>query len=59
MNTNFTFINGLSFERIEDLESWLDSLDVPDITLVDNEMNLWAIANGYIHPSSSDLGFQA
>jgi hypothetical protein len=26
---------------------------------VDNEMNLWAIANGYIHPSSSDLGFQA
>lgn len=31
-----------------DFENWLDSLNAPDIDLVDAEMNLWAIANNYI-----------
>jgi len=57
MNTNVT--KGLDLDSIDAFESWLDSLDVPDITLVDDEMNLWAIASGFIHPSSSNSVLQA
>lgn len=57
MNTNVT--KGFGLDSIEDFEFWLDSLDVPDITLVDDEMNLWAIASGFIHPLSSNSVLQA
>lgn len=56
MNTNIT--NGLGLDSIEEFESWLDSIDAPDITLLDDEMNLWAIANGFIYPSSSNSVLQ-
>lgn len=42
--------NSITLETSKDFEAWLSGFDIPELSLVDDEMNLWAVSNGFLNP---------